>query len=201
MTARPLLVLLALLCGCASSPPVHYHALINTAAPQPGGSARARVEILPIAVPERVNRTEMVLTDAHGALDVRDSDHWAAPLPDEIRQWIADALWRRLRAIDSYQAPVVASNSDTLPQYRLALRIDRFDATPGGNASVEASWTLRPLPQGPSASCRASFTVALTDTTPAAAAAALAKGTGQLANAVAESLSKVAEKAGTVCGP
>ena len=176
-----------ILCGCGSSPPIHYHILTTTAPHHSSGSARLLVEVLPVALPERLNREEMVLIGASGQLDVRDGDRWAAPLPDEIRQIISDTLWSRLGAADVYQAPV-APGATTLPQYRLALRIERFEAGPGRSAIVEGSWTARHLPQGPSATCRASISVPLPAGTPEGAAAALSDGTGRLAQQVADSI-------------
>lgn len=181
------LALVAALSGCGTSPAPRYHVLTVTSPVRASGSAQRLVEILPVVVPERLNREEMVLTGAAGQLDVRDGDHWAAPLSDEIRQILTDALWRRLWATDVYQAPVTPT-ANGLPQYRLALRIERFEAVPGRSAVVEGSWTARRLPQGQATSCRASMTVPLPDLTPDAAAAALSDGTGQLARLVADSI-------------
>jgi len=177
----------AILAGCGSSPPIHYHALTSAAPHQASGSARLLVEVLPVALPERLNRGEMVLVSASGQLDVRDADRWAAPLPDEIRQILSDTLWNRLGATDVYQAPV-ASSATALPLYRLALRIERFEAVPGRSAIVEGSWTARRLPQGRSTTCRTSVVVPLPAGTPEGAAAALSDGTGRLAQQVADSI-------------
>ncbi|MBB6254570.1 PqiC family protein [Nitrospirillum iridis] len=186
---------LALLAGCGGSAPIHYHAL----APQPAGApaagtARVLVEVLPVAVPERLNRTQLVLTDPAGRLDVRDEDRWAAPVADEMRLALAGTLWQRLRATDVYQAPVAPAPNGP-PQYRLALRIERFDATPGGTAVVDGSWTMRRLPQGAALTCRAGFSVPVTATTTDAAATALSSAAAQLAAAVADSLSRLDQAA------
>jgi uncharacterized lipoprotein YmbA len=149
------------------------------------------VELLPVAFPERLNREDLVLGGADGQpIDVRDGDRWAAPLSDEMRQIVADALWRRLRAAETYRAPVALSSSP-LPQYRLAVRIERFDAIPGRQAVVEGSWSVRRLPQGGPAVCRAGIAVPMSGRTPEAAVAALAEGSGRLAHAVAISLERL----------
>jgi len=188
------------LSGCGSSPPVHYHALNAASPPQSSGSARLLVEILPIALPERLDRVEMVLSTSAGQLDVRDSDHWAAPLSDEVRQLLSDALWDRLQASDTYQAPV-AANASGLSQYRLALRIERFEAVPGRNALVQGSWTARRLPQGQSATCRASISVPLPATSTEAAATALSDGTAQLSRLVADSIDRLNQNNSNACPP
>jgi uncharacterized lipoprotein YmbA len=156
------------------------------------------VEILPVAMPERLNREEMVLTGESGQLTVRDSDHWAAPLSDEIRHIIAEALWRHLWAADVYQAPVTPS-ADGLPQYRLALRIERFEAIPGRSAVVEGSWTARHLPQGQPITCLAGIAIPLSDRTPEAAASALSKATSQLARLIADSIAQMEQDGTRTC--
>jgi len=200
MKPAPYLIALCLgLAGCAGSPPAHYHTLGATAPAGPSGGARLLVEILPPAVPERVNRTEIVLTGSDGRLDVKDQERWAAPLSDEIRQAVADALWAELAAADVYQAPVTAA-STPLPQYRLALRIERFDAVPGDKVRVEAAWTIRRLPQGASLTCRRRIERPLLGSTAEAAAESLGKATGTLAEAVAQSLSRHAAELPAPCG-
>jgi len=182
------------LAGCGSSPPPRYHALSGGAAPADSagvGSAAMLVELLPPALPERLNRQDLVLGGAEGRpVEVREGDLWAAPLSDEVRQVVADALWRRLRAADTYRAPVGLAASP-LPQYRLALRIERFDASPGRQALVEGSWTVRRLPQGGPAVCRAGFVLPLPGASADEAVAALADGATRLAWTIAASLDRL----------
>lgn len=193
-------IVASLLAGCGASTPLRYHALApGAAAPGPTGGAALLVEVLPVSVPERLNRDEVVLTTPGGQPDLRAGDRWAAPLADEMRQMVGDALWRRLRAADVYGAPPLPGSAG-LPQYRLALRIERLDATPGGQALAEASWTLRRLPQGAQAFCRsgAAETVAGTDT--AAAVTALGHAAARVAAAVAVSLDRLNAGAADPCG-
>lgn len=197
---RPLALTLAAvaLAGCGASPPPRYHALSIAAPPQPSGSARLLVEILPVAVPDRLNREEMVLTSETGQLSVRDGDRWAAPLAGEIRQIVTDTLWYRLRAADVYRAPVAPGPSG-LHQFRLALRIERFEAVSGKSAFIDGSWTARQLPEGRSVTCRAGIAIALSEPSADAAAAALSEGTGQLARLVADSIGRIDRDGTLVC--
>ncbi len=188
-TLLPALLALAALAGCAGSPPVHYLALPRQAAPAPSGAARLLVEVLPIALPERLNRPELVSRAADGAVVVHQEAQWVAPLPDEVRQILDDALWRQTRAADTYQAPLPATASP-LPQYRLALRLERFESGPGG-ADIAAAWTLRPLPRGEADVCRAAVHLAAADADPDAQADLLGEGARRIAADVAESLSRL----------
>ena len=186
------------LSGCGNSPPIHYHPRNSATSPQTSGSAKLLVEILPVALPERLNREEMVLTNGAGQLDVRDNDHWAAPLSDEVRQILSDTLWGQLGGADVYQAPV-APSATSLPQYRLAVRVERFEAVPGHTAMVQGSWTARRLPQGRAATCRANIVIPLPERTPEAAAAALSDGTGQLMRLVVDSIGRLNQDGMPAC--
>lgn len=187
------------LTACGASPPVRYHTLTGAApaaAVSAQGGAALLVEVLPIAIPERVNREEIVFAGTGSTLELRDSERWAAPLADEFRQAIDDALWRRLRAADIYVAPVPPGD---VPQYRLAVRIERLDVVPGRIAVVEGSWTARRLPQGKPAVCRAGFAATPTALTTEASVAALATGTARLADAVTDSLERLESGADDPC--
>lgn len=188
------------LAACGASPPLRYHTLTGAApaaeVPTRGGAALL-VEVLPIAIPERVNREEIVFAGTDRTLELHDSERWAAPLADEFRQAIDDALWRRLRAADIYAAPVPTGGG--VPQYRLAVRIERLDVIPGRIAVVEGSWTARMLPQGKSAVCRAGFVATPAATNTEASVAALAEGTARLADAVADSFERLESGAADPC--
>lgn len=188
-----------ILAACGASPPVRYHTLTGAApaAVSARGGAALLVEVLPIAIPERINREEIVFAGTGSTLELRDSERWAAPLADEFRQAIDDALWRRLRAADIYVAPVPPGSS--VPQYRLAVRIERLDVVPGRIAVVEGSWTARRLPQGKPAVCRAGFAATPTALTTEASVAALAEGTARLADAVTDSLERLESGADDPC--
>lgn len=193
------LMLSAALAGCSASAPLRYHALSAAGdGTLAQGSAAILVEVLPIAVPERVNREEIVLMAANGQLDVRGSDRWAAPLSDEMRQLVDDSLWRRVRAADLYAAPLSPSISG-LPQYRLSLRMERLEATPGRQAVAEASWSLRKLPQGQPAICRFGSAEPLSNPSLEAAIAGLSKASAQVAEAVAASLERLHAGAAKPC--
>lgn len=193
-------VVAALLTGCGASTPLRYHALApGAAAPGPSGGAALLVEVLPVSVPERLNRDEVVVNTPGGQPELRGNDRWAAPLADEMRQMVDDALWRRLRAADVYGAPPLPGSAG-LPQYRLALRVERLDATPGGQAVAEASWTLRRLPQGAQAFCRTGAAEAVAGSDTAGAVAALGRAASRLSAAIAISVERLNSGAADPCG-
>jgi uncharacterized lipoprotein YmbA len=191
------------LAGCGTSPPPRYHALSGGVQPveESAGAAALLVEVLPVAIPERLDRDGVTLDGPPGGtLRLHDTDRWAAPLADEIRQIVDDALWRRLRAADSYRAPIAPGATAGLPLYRLSLRIERFDARPGSRAVVEGSWSARRLPAGAPIACRAAMVVPLPDDGVDAAVAALSQGATRLGAAVAGSLDRLHRGLESPCG-
>lgn len=195
MTRRPWLVLFALaLAGCGTSPATRYHSLQPNLPPAASGGAERLVEVLPVLVPAAVDRGELVLTDADGRLDVQQSERWSGDLAEELRGVLAEALWREARATDVYAAPVPGSASK-LPQYRLSVRFERFDARPQG-ATVAASWTLRRLPDGRAISCRSVGQRGIEAFSPNAASAALAAAAQAVAGEIAGAVSRFDQGAG-----
>jgi len=145
------------------------------------------VEVLPIALPERLTRDEMVVVAASGGIEVRSQDRWVAPLADEMRQILADALWNRAQAADTYRAPLPASAAG-LPQYRLSLRLDHFEAGPDKAVHLDASWSLRRLPDGAAALCRSALREELPDLSSPAIAQGLSQTAARLSAQIAGNL-------------
>ena len=175
------------LTACGGSPPLHYHTL--KAADEAGSSqqqARMLVDILPITIPERLDRSEIVTVSANGAIEVHDTERWASPLPAEIRHVLVETLWQRLAAVDVYQAALTGSAD--VPHLSLSLRIERFDAMRGQDAVMEASWTVRQLPTGRGVACHIHLTSPLAETDTDSAVAALSAATQKLGGLVAASL-------------
>lgn len=182
----PVLLGALALAACGSSPATHYHALEATPAALPSGGAQRLVEILPVLVPAAVDRTEVVLTDAAGHLDVKSGERWAGALPEQLRGVIAEALWRDARAADVYAAPLPGAAAK-LPEYRLAVRFERFEAGPA-IASVAATWTLRRLPDGHAIACRSAAERSVEGIGATAAADALGAASRALADDLAHAL-------------
>lgn len=190
-----------ILSACGSSVPLTYHSLTRAedAGASSSGPARMLVEILPVAIPEQVDRPELVLSAPDGKVIVLGDDQWTASLADGTRQAVADALWRHSRAIDVYRAP--ASNApESIPQYRLSIRVERFTATPGQHAELAASWTARRLPRGESVTCRARAEAPLPGTTAEDAARALGAGLAELADSIAAGLDRLNRGDSAPCG-
>lgn len=190
LTAALSAALLGVLSGCSSSPPLHYHSLSGPATGTGSGNAEMLVEIVPLMIPERVNRDDIVIQGQNGGITILHDERWAAPLSDEVRQVIDDTLWQTVHAADVYQTPV-AQNSQNLPLYRLAVRIEKFDTGLADSATVEASWTIRRLPMGQSTVCRSRFSTLFHERNVEGAVAALTESTALIAQNISTSLQRL----------
>ena len=143
---------LVLLNACAAQP-LHFHTLLGTQ--QPARSRQAAdlagdrggdlaIELQRVRVPAQVDHPELVLRAGDGRLLRIEDRRWSAPLPDEVRAALAAALSSQLqvREVSAVVAP------GTLPVYRVAVDLQRFDAQLDRAVRVEAVWSLRRLASG-----------------------------------------------------
>lgn len=141
--ARSLLSVLALVLGaCASPAPIHYHTLLAPAQ-EAAASAPAPflIEVLPVGVPAQVDQPQLVLRQGEGGVLMPEGERWAAPLADELRAALADALSRDLgtRDVAGLARPAGAT------VLRIGIQVRRFDSVPASHVLLEADWSLAPV--------------------------------------------------------
>jgi len=133
------------LAGCAGSPPAVFHTLLL---PDPGQGTATRVaeapyllEVLPVDVPVQADQPQVMMRDGQGAVTPLYSDRWTAPIGDEIRAALSDTLTRTLGAADVRGLRPAAGT----PVWRVQVDVQRFDATAGEAALLDATWRVRPV--------------------------------------------------------
>ncbi len=140
-----LVLVIAMLAGCASPEPRYYTlaqkpVMAATAAPATNqGKEPVFIEIPPVHVPDRLNRTNLLLNEGEGRIKVMGQDRWSAPFPDELRDALSLQLQASLGAVDTYHqgAPGVA------PLYRVNVDVLRMDAELGERAGAVINWTVQ----------------------------------------------------------
>ena len=160
--AKPLagavLAALALtLAGCESPPSRFYTLTDGTGTPKSGANApvaRYAVEVSPVAVPEQVDRPQIVVTRGGGRVDILEESRWAAPLKTELTSAISRNLTQHLGAMDIYGLP----RADGLTVYRVSTSVQRFESVPGEQAALTAVWSVRRVPGDVVLTCRFSDT-------------------------------------------
>lgn len=191
------LLLALLLAACANRQPTEFHTLLSPAEAQPAAPVsglRFRIES-PVRVPPQVDQPQIVLRRPDGSLQALEEQRWVAPLADEWRDALADALARRLGALDVSR---MAAPPGPAP-YVLQLELQRFDSVAGGSVQQQAQWSVRP----PGAAAPA--LVCLTTVSEAAGsdvasvAAAHRRATARLAQALAATIRSLHEGRPAAC--
>ncbi|AJC23413.2 PqiC family protein [Pandoraea pulmonicola] len=156
LTALSALVALA---GCAS-PPSRFYTLSDASPAATAASAVTiganapatpyAVEVSPVAVPEQVDRPQIVVTRGGGRVDILEESRWAAPLKTELTSTLSRDLTQRLGAMDVYGLP----RADGLTVYRVSTSVQRFESVPGEQAALTAVWSVRRVPGDIVLTCR-----------------------------------------------
>src|SRR3954469_20399264 len=137
----------ALLAGCASAPVEQNYTLSAEA----GGQVLRALPDISIAVgaarlPEMYDRPQLLVRESGNRVQLLEQQRWAEPLKSGIARVVAADLGRLLGTAHTTSYPA-AESKDT--GYRVALDVQRFDATRGKGADVEIAWRVRRLPEGP----------------------------------------------------
>jgi len=134
----------ATLVGCSSSPPVVFYTL--TEIPSTAAISKTPAyEILvgPVTLPETLDRPQLVTRVSDTQVDVLEQQRWAAPLNSEVPRVLAANLNQLLA---DAAVTVEPQPSTGRPVWRVAVEIQRFDATPGSHVTVEALWSIQGTP-------------------------------------------------------
>lgn len=135
-------LLLALLAGCSSAPPIRYYTLSANAAQTAVTAVPAyTVAVGPATVPQAVDRPQLVIRVGAHRVALADGQRWAEPLSDELVQVITDNLARELTG-----ARLATWRQDAAlnPDVRVLIDVRRFESTLGDAALIDALWTVRP---------------------------------------------------------
>lgn len=133
--------------GCGSSPPSRFYTLSSVpptaqlaARGTPSGVAAPSppLSLGKVTLPSIVVRSEIATRISPTRLDFSDTQRWAAPLDELVRQALADDLSARM-------TPQTAIANAATPL--LNLDITEFDADPAGVVTLDARWDVTSGPQ------------------------------------------------------
>ena len=134
-------LLAAALAGCATrSPPTELYTLAPMAALAAAPAPVPSVAVSGVTLPDHLNRREIVTRPGPHRVEVAELHHWAGALDRAVGEVVAENLSRRLPG-----ARVIAEPWPAAPgsDYTLSLRLRRFEGALGGEAKLDAQWTLR----------------------------------------------------------
>jgi len=181
----------ALLAGCAAPASQQYYTLMPQAqapAHLATASASFAIRVLPVSVPEQVDRPQIMLsTQGSNEMTMLNGSLWASPLADEIRSALSSDLSARLGVMDIPGGPA----PESVPLWRIGVTVQRFDSVYGSQALIDATWRLDgpAREKKPARICRAVIRVPV-EPGVAPMVRGHQKAVGYLAAAIASQLSK-----------
>ncbi len=190
-----------LIAGCAGKPTLYYTLADSgstTVTPAAARTPPVYLEMAPVAVPERLARPQMVvrrLGDASAQVYLLEEHRWASSFENELRDALASGVATRLGGIDitkgGRQAPT--------PAYRIAVQVRQFEANEGLRIDGSFSWTIRRTDETRATACQLSISEPVGKEGIDAVAQGARRLTGELAAAIARSVTAAATTPGAVC--
>ena len=134
--------------GCGSSKPARYYVLSSMDRPlakAAGGGVGRTIGLGPVRLPSYLDRKQIVSRTSGNSVKLAQFDRWAEPLKDSVPRIITANLaallpndrvvlypWRASEAVDC----------------KVSIDVQRFDGVVGGEAVLEAEWSLSCGPKG-----------------------------------------------------
>lgn len=158
-TLSPWVVVAALsMSGCASTPMAYYtlSAPVDqiAQASSPGRPSALLYTLAPVSIPAQVDDTPIIVRQSSDRLMVLSYDRWTAPLADQIRDALSQALTAQLG-----MPPVqnLEATGAPLPSTRVTVDVQRFDLVPAQYALLNAAWRIEPAKPAASMICYTSL--------------------------------------------
>jgi hypothetical protein len=131
--------------GCMGSKPSKFYMLqaLSTAGLEPQATIAEKeiaVGVGPVALPDYLDRPQIVTRTGQNELQLAEFDRWVGPLDENFAQVLADNL-STLLATD--RVALFPWPKSTPIDYQVAVEVTQFDGAPGGMALLTARWTLR----------------------------------------------------------
>ena len=131
-----------MLVACGSSPPVSYYALSASSSQTHVDSPDAAlVGLGPMAVPDYLNRSQMVTRGPGAEMSVDEYARWAEPLGPALHRLVAAEVDGMLEDFVVVSFPYDAAIRRQI-EYRILGVVTRFDADGAGNIVLEVQWTI-----------------------------------------------------------
>ena len=128
--------------ACSSSPVPNYYSLTTQVSPLANSKVTV-IEVLPVGLPDRINRAPIVIQDASGKSQILDNERWTSTLAAELRDNLSAGLQQKLGAVDRYNSGMVGGKIS----YRVATDFSHFDivSTTKTNRKVDVSvaWIVK----------------------------------------------------------
>jgi uncharacterized protein len=113
---------------------------ISGAANAPAAANELTIGLGPVSLPDYLDRNEIVIRAAPNRMELSPTGRWAEPLEAGFRRVLATDLSTMLGNAQIVPFPWY---STTRLDYKIEVKVDRFDRNPSGDIELIAHWTIR----------------------------------------------------------
>jgi uncharacterized protein len=147
LSLTAVLLLLALIDGCSTSPRATFYTLSATPPLESVQTATPPISIAidAITVPELVDRPQFVLRTGATQVTIDEFARWADPLRSQISRVLAADIGQ---AMPGALVSGYAQHPDNPESYRVRVDVQSFESVPGEMATIVVLWSVRPPKQG-----------------------------------------------------
>jgi hypothetical protein len=128
--------------GCASPRPPTYYLLepaFVAGDPDGDGQPCMVIGLRPVRIPSYIDRPQIMVRTGRNELAISESNLWAEPLDENIARVIS----RNLETLTCAEVVNILPAGRSGPaDYTLRIQVAAFEGGPGGEAVLEAGWTL-----------------------------------------------------------
>lgn len=132
-----------ILIGCSStSAPVAYYTL----APLPrtdamaAGSPQFSIAVRPVALPDLLERPQLITRTGETTVSVSDYQRWAGALKKDFSRVLVENLNILLQDV---RAAAATDDIALDPEFIVAVHVNRFDGSPGTGVRLSAVWSIK----------------------------------------------------------
>jgi uncharacterized protein len=145
LLSRALVLTVAALAACNTSPTASFYTLGAVAAPGDAYKVRpVSVVVTSVTVPDLVDRPQFVVRVSDNQVKLDEFARWADPVKSQIPHVIVANL---ALLLPGARVSAYPQDADAGTPYRVRVELQRFDGAPGEGATVEALWSVSP-PKG-----------------------------------------------------
>ena len=132
-------VMLAILAGCATTPPSRFYILSAVSADTAAPPAAPAIGVGPVEMPRYLDRPQIAVRSGANELLYNETHRWAEVLKDNVTDVLAENL---ARLVPTDRVTVFPWGRMTTIDYQVVAGISRFDADTSGNVVLSANWKL-----------------------------------------------------------
>lgn len=103
------------------------------------GTPEASIGILPVEIPDYLDRPEIVTRTKSNELQLAEFDRWGGDLRSDIARVLAENLAGQY---PERRVAIITGRRILPVEYRVVVNVTRLDAVPGGTVWLQAHWSI-----------------------------------------------------------